>query len=88
MKDLRQLLEERSGNVNESITKLSNIESYAESWVKEYDPAYFKEILYSIVKGMHRGAEDNKKYYKEDEGLIIDSLNLLDEIHELIEKHK
>lgn len=56
--------------------------------MKEYDPAYFKDILYSIVKGMHRGAEDNKKYYKEDEGLIIDSLNLLDEIHELIEKHK
>lgn len=52
--------------INESKTSLVNIEKYAKSWITEYKPQEFDQVLESIFNGIKKGVEENKKYYKED----------------------
>lgn len=85
MKSIRETIAE---SLNESKTGTGAIEQYAKSWTTEHDPFAFKEIVYAFLKGVRRGLEENKKYNRENEGIIIDDLHLIDEIEEVFEKHK
>jgi len=60
MKDIKNFI------VNESKTKLTDIEKYAKSWITEYEPSMFNQVLDNILSGIKKGVEENSKYYKEE----------------------
>lgn len=54
MKDLKECL------VNESQTKLSEIENYGRTWIGEWGTDYCGNILTSFIKGVKEGMEKYK----------------------------
>lgn len=57
MKDLKEVL------INESKTKMENIQNYGRSWVGEWGADFCGNILTSFIKGVKEGME---KYQADD----------------------
>jgi len=76
--------------INESQTKLSNIENYGKTWVTEYEPHMFEQLLTSLLNGIKKGLNENLKYYKEDTEKqdIEKGLNLINTFEETIKENK
>ena len=53
--------------IKESQTKLSDIEKYVKSWITEYEPQKFNQVLNNILNGIKKGVEENVKYYKDEQ---------------------
>jgi len=61
MKTLKETL------LNESKTRLEDIENYGKSWVNEWGVEFFGNILSSFTKGMKKALDENSQYYIKDE---------------------
>ena len=58
MKDIKEYVD-----INESQTKLSDIENYGRTWIGEWGADYCGNILTSFIKGVKTGME---KYKSDD----------------------
>jgi len=72
--------------VNESKTRLQDIENYGKSWVGEWGVDFFGNVLSSFIKGAKKGLEENKQYYEGDDKFIKRCLDFINRIEEEVNK--
>ena len=67
--------------VNESKTRLQDIENYGKSWVGEWGVEFFGNVLSSFIKGAKKGLEENKQYCDDDKFIkrCSDFINRIEE---------
>ena len=72
--------------VNESKTRLQDIENYGKSWVGEWGVEFFGNVLSSFIKGAKKGLEENKQYYDGDDKFIKRCSDFINRIEEEVNK--
>jgi hypothetical protein len=78
MKDLKNYI-----NVNESKTKLTDIQNYGRTWVSEWGADFCGNILSEFIKGVKNGMQQ----YKADDPKFQDRcIKCLDEILEVVKE--
>ena len=82
------VINKNTKRINESVTKLSNIQNYGKSWTIEYEPDEFIEMLMHFIDGTFQGLNDNKNAYKKEDyfsEIIDDNIKLMNRIKKIID---
>ena len=82
------IINKNTKKINESVTKLLDIQHYGKSWTTEHEPDEFVDMLMHFIDGTFQGLNDNKNAYKREDyfvEIIDNDIKLMNRIKKIID---